>query len=389
MRRRSTMLLLILTLATCCFYNWATGQEPARPSPPADGPLPAGPKEFSAMVVFVGGKSIGVVDQQMVDWLFSSDDFATIKGPDDYGVECRLLSAESDKSIIGILTVHYTGKVDPNECVTVAQKHLQNALSKIHQVNMEAPRRELQQADKRRARAEAEVEAATLDVQRLREKGQELLRQLGTIPGAFSGAPDQLLAKLKEDWLSLRVELAGLKARHVSIMEHIEERHVTLQSAEMQQHEFLSELVKIVKIREEQVAIVRALVERAVNPPTNLNEVEVQLATARADLARHRQVIAQKAGSQLLGGLNQQLADVQIEMAAAEARLKAVERALQDLGGKQVQELAINYDRARRRLDSALVEEQAAAAELAQLRRSLQAMQEPRVVIISQEKPSK
>ena len=81
--------------------------------------------------------------------------------------------------------------------------------------------------------------------------------------------------------------------------------------------------------------------------------------------------------------LDEQLADVQIEMSAVEAQFIAVDRAVKELVSPAARKLAIDYDRTSRRLDNALAEEAAAAAEMAELRRAVEAIPEPRVVVIS------
>ena len=287
---------------------------------------------------------------------------------------------DTDRLTLARLSVVYTGKTEltqqqQEEYLAWARKRVQNLLDKVHRMNIAARMDQLRQAHKRKGRAEAMVDALSKELQPLGEKGPA--------SASFTAGLDQQLTELKGNQLTLRVELAGLRARHESILKHIGDRKEKMQEAEKQQEEVLSELVKTVETREQQVAMFVTHHKRGTVSTMDMMEAQVQLSTARADLAERRQLIAQQAGAGLLEQLDEQLADVQIEMSAVEAQFIAVDRAVKELVSPAARKLAIDYDRTSRRLDNALAEEAAAAAEMAELRRAVEAIPEPRVVVIS------
>ncbi len=283
-------------------------------------------------------------------------------------------------------TYHQAGtRTKGDEAFDLAVRRLQDALTTIHQVKTGAQIKVYEIAVMQRDEASAKIHRAEAELESLRREG----RKQGVPPGALSGGLDEQLTKLRQDWLKLRVERAGLNARHGAIVDQIAMRKDKLSEAEQDRQEFLDELAKIVTLREEQVVNLVRLLKANVVSDAEMAEPQVQLATARAELAQQRQLVAQEAGSQLFDRLNGQLADVQIDMAAVEAQLRTTDEALNELSSESVRGLSIALDLATRRLETALENEEAAAAEVTRARRSVDAVPRPRVVIISQEKPSK
>lgn len=391
MHRPLAVLLFALALAAIAMPDRLAAQR----SPGPGGFL------FGEMVAIYGEKPVISLDPEKVRLLWALADRWEIgpAAPKDCSIELLVRPAESvpfdpECCTIASLSVRYTGESEPNrqqkdQYIAWARQRLQNVLSKVHEMN-KAPRlNQLRRAQERQTLALAMANAARDRLEKTGDTGQRLIAQLGLVPAAFSGGLEVPLATFQEDWLTLRVEVAGLKARHEAIVKHIETRSEKLKSFQQQQQEVLSELAKIVELREKQVQAAIHGRGQGVVAVAEVDEAQVQLATARADLARQRQLIAQQAGSGQLDRLNEQLADVQIEMAAAEARLEVGEEVVGVIGHINVRELAIEYEGASRRLKNALAEQDAADAEAVQLRVDVEAVPPPRVVIISPDKPSK
>lgn len=369
---RGLQIMLLLALATaleaCC--RPAIAQESARP---------AATKEDSAVAVIIADESMVQSYAQVAEGLFPAR-ARNKPGPFvDYWAEFRRVGREGEKGGAGLLKIYCTEEADPKKCLLAAQKRLQEALLVVHRANMEPFKLRIQQADERVAQAERMIRGQTKQLQ--------VLRKLATKLGASTlhTPDDQLLAAVNRDVLNLRVELAGLNARREAILKHIEATRDELQTVQATHANVLKALEYVVKLREQQVAATRKMVETGTGPYREFKDAEVQLAVARAELAERRRLIAQEAGSQQLSALNLQLADAQIAIAATEARLKVAEKNLRELADLACHELVVQHQQARRALDSALAENEAAQAELATLLRQRRAMTPPRVLLIGRE----
>ena len=390
MRHPFTIPALVLAFAAVSCPNWAAGQKLStgdrkRPSPPRENP--AGPTSFQAYVAIFGDKpAIQWGEYTARDLLYLADSLAgETSKQKELSIHFKPMPVGSEKVTIGWLHVDYSGKDAPNkeECIAWARERLQRALVKIHELSMEPLNRELRQADRRRAYARALVDSVQNELYSLRER--EMKMGIDVSPEGLR----QQLDKLTEDRLKLRVELAGLKARHQGMREHVEDTHVKLQRVQVRQREVLEELTVVVKLREQELASALEAFKAAVVGEAEVREVKVQLSTARADLAQRRLMFAREAGSELLDRLNQQLVDVQIGIAAAEAQLRVIEETAGQLGSNEVRTLVVDYGRASRSLENALAEEQLAAVEFARLERALAAVPEPKVMVIRREDESK
>jgi len=293
----------------------------------------------------------------------------------DYSSMFQVLSASADGRIVVVLHVSQRkdGPRKAAEAVGLVQKRLQAAFDEISEANAAEFLERLNLAGSQLDRARARVMDSRNEVETYRSA---LIRA-----GGFYGGIDEQLNRLKETRLNLRVENAGLQARHESILEHIEESAEKLKRAETEE-ELLPELEKIVKLREGQLARVRELISKGVESTATSHEVSVQLATARADVAKRRAEIAHKSGSQQLHQLNQQLVDVQTEIAAAEAQLQSIDELLKPLESGEVRKLVGDLEQATREWDNAVAQERLAVEEYSAAKRALHAVPRPRVVRI-------
>jgi len=286
--------------------------------------------------------------------------------------------------ILCMLTVTCNENPEPEQfkkVAALAEKRLEETLLVLHKASMESLYQRVRQAEQRLLEARAVAEKRQSDLQSLRTR----LVQLDASPGDI----DQQQNTLRQDRLKLRVELVGLKARREAIVKAVAEASDKLKAITDEQERELAELAKIVDLRGQQLARARELAKQAALSTSDVQQAELEVARAKADLAERRRLIAQQAGNDQLSRLNQQLADVQIEMSAAEARVAGIEQILNRLQSKEVLELLAQYGQATQQLEYARAEEKAAFEQLAEAKKTAESTPAPKVVEIRGPAPPK
>jgi hypothetical protein len=314
-----------------------------------------------------------------ISYLFSPSEWLAeaTPAPSEYRLFFVPYTSTRARSFLGMLTVSCPANRPPEEVKKVAalaEKRLEQALVKIHETNTASLIDRVRRAEMRVAEARDVAEKRRSELQSLRT---QLVRADASPEGI-----DQQQNTLRQDRLKLRVELVGLKARREAIVKAVAEASDKLKATSEEQQRELAELQKIVDIRVQAVSRAQQLAKQAAISTNDYQQTELELSRARADLAERRRVIAQQAGSDQLSRLNQQLADVQIEMAAAEARIADIERMLDRLQSKEVADLLSEYGRATQQLEYARAEEKAAFEQLAEAKKTAESTPAPKVVEI-------
>ena len=297
--------------------------------------------------------------------------------PESYEVGFTPITSRPGGAVLGLLSVHLRETRPPEEIkkvVALAERLLERALIQIHKANVESGLERLRQAEQHLDEARAIAEKRRTEIESLRT-------QLSRTDASPEGI-DQQQTTLRQERLKFRVELVGLQARREAIVKAIEEANVKLKAVADEHQRELGELAKIVELRQQQLARISGLVRQGAAPTTETQQAELEVSRAKADLAERRRVIAQQAGSDQLGRLNQQLADVQIEMSAAEARMAAFDRLLDQLQSKEVLELLSQYGRATQQLEYARAEEKAAFEQVVEAKKMVESTPGPRVAEI-------
>jgi hypothetical protein len=381
---------LIFSLALALFAgpsrSLAAAPEPPEQTDRADAPQDDLDQQASVLLVIIGEPSTFALSEGIARSLVPNAVSRPYQGERRlYEVRFSLLPGGRAGSAFGLLEarlvtspIERPGPAEASKVLASAQQRLQQVLIEIHKANMEVFRGQVNRAAQRRDRARQMVERRTADVAAIQLEAAKT--------GQSLEPPDsQLFVAVRRDNLSLRAELAGLAARRTAILEHLAEVKHELDAAKAQQQPVLDELAKVVKLREDQLARTRSLFEKGLTPQAELMKLDIELAQARADLAERRRQIAQQAGSEQLSQLNQQLVDVQIEIAAATARLEKTAEALQELEVLACSPLAIDHQRAQRALQNALAEQEAAATALAEVMETLQTAPAPKVIAIGRD----
>ena len=297
--------------------------------------------------------------------------------PGKYMVGFSPVSTTRGGSVLGWLYVYCREDRPPAETkkvVALAEKLVEQALLEIHNTNIASLHERVRQAEEHLEQARAVAGKRQSDVQSLRTQ----FIQADASPEGV----DQQQSTLRQDGLKLRVELVGLKARREAIVKTIEEATLKANANSQEQRRELAELQKIVDIRLQALSRAQQLANQAAVSTSDLQQAELEVSKAKADLAERRRVIAQQAGSEQLGRLNQQLADVQIEMAAAEAREAAIAKMLDRLQSKDVLDLLSQYGQTTQQLEYARAEEKAAFEQLAEAKKTAESTPAPKVVEI-------
>lgn len=348
---------------------------------PARAAEPGAVAEVSAAVMVVGEGSPITLDQATLGFLSLLTELRAggLAKPDQCTVRLKFLPGSGEKAAAGVLEVRYPSAGDPEKYLSLATKCLEGALLEMHRATAGHLARRCELAERRKAEAEHLAGAYLEELQSLRKKA--------TQQGAFPDSMDDQFAKLKEERLSYRVEIAGLSAQHEAVMEQIKACHERLQAEESAHQAVLKELERIVSLREQQTTQVRRMVAAGVAQAPEPIRAEVDLAMSRADLAKHRQLALQESRSEPLRQLNQQLADVQIQLAAAEARVRVIDRTLAELDSDELRKLVDDCRRAEHRWKRALQAEEQADAEFAEIRARHDAIALPRLVLFRRDQP--
>jgi chromosome segregation ATPase len=372
------MLPLALALAASLPIRLLSAQEP----PPKYGL----PPEHTVMLMVtdspLGGKeatgrqdpAVAVLEFAWVAVLHRLDE----RELEEYGVRLDRFSPMRGGGILCVLTVTCRNKPASEEefkkVAALAEKRLEETLLVLHKASMESLYQRVRQAEQRLLEARDGEEKRRSELQTLRTK----LIQADASPGDI----DQQQNTLRQDRLKLRVELVGFKARREAIVRAVAEASDKLKAISDEQQRELGELAKIVDLREQQLARVKGLYKGNSASISEIQQAELEVARAKADLAERRRLIAQQAGSDQLSRLNQQLADVQIEMSGDEARVAGIEQMLNRLQSKEVLELLSQYGQATQQLEYARAEEKAAFEQLAEAKKTAESTPAPKVVEI-------
>jgi hypothetical protein len=126
----------------------------------------------------------------------------------------------------------------------------------------------------------------------------------------------------------LSLELEGLRARQQAIVEQTARVQHEVQERTARDP-VAAELMRVVELREKELARYRDLQQAGMVPEAELDKAVEQLALARAELGRQQQALALAAGAEQLAGLNQQLAQLSIDLVEMEARRQVFARRLQ------------------------------------------------------------
>ncbi len=195
-----------------------------------------------------------------------------------------------------------------------------------------------------------EVQAAVKQAEQGLEEIQNVQQELFAAAGRSDLSRQAILEEmqaLEYRQRELDMKLATLHARQNALAEQIA-RIGREAAAQVDGDPVVIELTKVVQLREQQVKRIQDGGARA-----PLQE-EDKLAVARAELAKQRQAVSQRAGGELLADLNKELVMLVVDIAATEAEREFVRLQLTGIQDRKLLELADRYEReVKRQLISA------------------------------------
>jgi len=276
-------------------------------------------------------------------------------------------------TMAGILEIFGPGSAaDAAKALAAAERALQEALGAIYQARVES-------LDVPIARARAEAAETRQTAEKLTSELHVLRRKI-IAEDAMPGGLDEQLGAMKQEHLKLRVELAGLQARREAITKHIAQATEKLQGATKEQEQAMAELRKVVELRQGQVQQLSAAYKQGAASISEVQKAQIEEAQARGELDQRRRQLAQTSEQQALARLNDQLADVQIEITADEARLGVLDRALARLQSQDVQQLVSEYRHQSRQIEFVATKAKALEEEAIRLVQARDTAAQPRVI---------
>jgi predicted nucleic acid-binding Zn-ribbon protein len=214
-------------------------------------------------------------------------------------------------------------------------------------------------------RAHRDVDEAEQKVERWRQELKDIEQKIREITGRSDVDADAIRAsvpKLEDERQELRLTVIGKEARQKALTEAIEKLSKAA-AARASDDPVAAELEKVVTFKERARDRLRQLHEQGVATNEETAAAEAPIAEARARLLERREAVKQSSGGEMLSGMNRELATISIDVAEAQAKLKAID------------ELLARYDSARGAVTSAEIarrEKSAAEADLQKARESLQ-----------------
>jgi len=338
-----------------------------------------GGQELSAPVMNIVAQS---VSPRLPDWPEAAAGESPVASVSISGEEGKL----SDDARIYTLIVH--GERDPKTSVAemrklwdVARSGLEAKLRRIQRIGRESQTQQLQKAIDELTGQQHELDAVS---QKLRE---ELAARRADSIGSETTL-GQGLAEALSDQRELQLEDAGNRARREAIERRIDQLREQAE-ASSSDDPILEELEKLVDIREQQVATVRALhnVGGKGGTDSSLRRAEGELAEARITLLTARRDAEERAGGGALRELNNELSRLMVQAAEIEGRQKELNSMIDNLradlrqniqahaAAERIQQELETVRQRRSHIDARWFEKQREKAELPQSEISLRPLE--------------
>lgn len=187
----------------------------------------------------------------------------------------------------------------------------------------------LAEGHRRRADLEAQVAELTAKSDQLAEPRATLEVELNGPGFALFRANMEYALACERDRQTRAMDLEAQKARQKALAERIALIRTDVRSG-LTKDAISSELERIVKVREEQLAAATQLEQAGRTQHEAVLEAEIRLAEARTGLAERRETVSRAVGGDLLAKLNADLVAVSVDLAESEARLAGLTRLLEE-----------------------------------------------------------
>ena len=216
---------------------------------------------------------------------------------------------------------------------------------------------------------------------KLQEKQQALIAAGGQGILSRSRVQDELRS-LSREKQSIELELRGMAARSGALQEQIAKVAEQVEK-NVGEDPIRQELERILEIKQMALSRAMLLVQNNQVTPGELNKYQEEVARARIEVAQRREQIGNKAlGGEMLGPWNKELADMSIRRAETEVHHRYFSDQLAEIEGKNLLELAGQFEQLEREIDQtqSLIFE--AKREAEKIRREMQMVREPKVALL-------
>lgn len=221
------------------------------------------------------------------------------------------------------------------------------------------------QQDEQWAHATSRLEMARVE----RQKAEEILaRLLNDSKRSTITSQEELrdlIRSLNSQRMTLEMDLIGGRARRNALEERL--AHELAKFKDQPADDVAEMLINVVKLREQDLARTRQLIQSGTAQLSVLQNREVELATARAELARH-QLKNRKSVMELAPTVNEEIQQLSARLAENEARFGYLDKQLSQLTNGETQKHLYNLENVRQSIQVAREVERIADIHYQQLR---------------------
>jgi len=254
------------------------------------------------------------------------------------------ITTPDEEVLVGRLQIDLVGPIDAISGLKPAAEEFMAAIcSRLREAIVETHERYMEQLENRLGAAHRRADDASERLAKLQATQREFSQDAGQADLSRENITKTISASEKEKQ-KLEMELAGLQARREAIEKQIAKVGGKV-SAKLKDDPVAKELQTIVELRKEKVAWLEKLVGSGRAPQFDLVDARAELAQAKMELARRREEIRQAGGDEVARKLNEELAELSIQTAELEGRLKHINTQLKNIKAKELLELADRYER--------------------------------------------
>ena len=373
---RKTHLLYAAICVVATLLAPARADEADKKAPPLY-TVTRGGRQAKAILLITSNPHTFEVKPGMVQFLISQTDLSSGENDGKVRMFFNPLPGGRPGSVIGYLEVAGSGKVT-DELLKTIENRLQKIFLKLADASATTYYAALDSAEEEANMAQRDVEELSHQAQEHRNR---LLRD-GIMPKKLG----EQIAKIDRERFSLQVELAGLEARHNTLLPLIDKTGDKIEIAKDKAFESLQPLKGVTELRANELKRARELLKTARASRRELDDAEVKLYMAQAELAERRRTIAEDCDRGLLESLSEQAVEVEIERKSIEARLDVIQNRIELFQDGMIFDLIGNYRDITRRLAETQRRRDDAVDELAKLKSQESRMRSPRVQILRLDK---
>lgn len=289
--------------------------------------------------------------------------------------------ARGDLSAFAVLVGSIRVEVDGENLRLAAEELLVEVCERLKGALEVLGKADIAQMNEHLSEVERELGLAQQEYAGIRSIQQELLAQAGEAE-LDRARVENRIRDLQQKRMSIELNLAGAKAREEALTAQIAKIGRDVEAG-IKSSPVAVELQRVVDGRIKNLQRMQTLVESGHAPESEMVEAQEAVALAQAQLAQYRESAANEAGGGLLAELNKELIEMSVRTAEEEAQLRHINRQLEEIQAKGLQELADRYEReVLMQLNFNERDVRSLQDELNDLKRRTRSVRSPEIVII-------